>query len=78
MMMNGFGMMTWGVFNFFLGLLMVFFLVVMVIVAVKWLSSQNTPFFFGNKESALDILKKRYARGEIGKEEFESLRKDIE
>jgi uncharacterized membrane protein len=29
------------------------------------------------KESAEEILKKRYARGEISKEEFEHLRKAI-
>lgn len=29
-------------------------------------------------ENAVDILKKRYARGEITKEEFESMKKDLE
>jgi putative membrane protein len=28
-------------------------------------------------ETPLDILKKRYARGEIGKEEFEEMKKDL-
>jgi len=80
-MMNGMGMMgmmVWGVFSFLLGLLLIFLFVVVVVAAVKWLWGQQMPFSIGTKESALDILKKRYARGEIGKEEFERLKKDIE
>ncbi|MDY0042309.1 MAG: SHOCT domain-containing protein [Desulforhabdus sp.] len=31
-----------------------------------------------SSENAIDILKKRYARGEITKEEFEAMKRDLE
>ena len=76
-MMNGMGMMVWGVFSFLLGLLLIFLFVVAVAAAVKWLWGRETRFGIRGKESAVDILNKRYARGEIGKDEFERMKKDI-
>jgi len=31
----------------------------------------------GTSETPLDVLKKRYARGEINKEEFDKIRRDL-
>jgi putative membrane protein len=78
MMMDGVGMMVWGVFSFLLSLLLIFLIVVIVVAAVKWLWGQNLPFLTQSRETALDILKKRYARGEISKDEFEKIKRDIE
>ncbi len=77
-MMNGMGMMVWGVVSFLLGLLLIILFVVAAVAAVKWLWGQGMPFVIREKESALDILKMRYARGDIDKEQLERLKKDIE
>lgn len=59
-------------------LFMVLFWVLVIagaIYLVKWLTGQGMP---GRAESSLDILKKRYARGEISKQEFEEMRRDLQ
>jgi putative membrane protein len=77
-MMNGMGMMAWGVFGFLLGLVLIVLFVVAAATLVKWIWGQKTPWEWKNQERALDILKQRYARGEISKEEFERIKRDVE
>jgi len=64
------------------GLLMLLFwggLIVAAVVGVRWLWDRDRPAAQrGSEESALGILKQRYARGEIGREEFEMKRRDLE
>lgn len=69
------GSTGWG---WFMPILMIVFwgLVIWAIVAlVRGLSSGGGGS--RQEESALDMLKKRYARGEISKEEYEAKKKDI-
>jgi len=53
--------------------------IVVIVLFVKWLFHQGKTETRGpaQDESALEILKKRYAKGEINKEEFEQKKKDI-
>jgi len=60
------------------GLTMLLFwgvIVVALVILVKWLAGSMSS---STHRTALDILKERYARGEIGKEEFEQKRRDLE
>ena len=55
-------------------------IIVAVLFFVYWLFENGKIGGSGDRtaESALDILKKRYARGEIDKEQFESMKRDID
>lgn len=52
--------------------------IVGIVFLVKWVLDQTTTRRRETpEESALDILKKRYARGEINKEEYEEKKRDL-
>jgi putative membrane protein len=76
--MMGYGFPLFGGFG---GILMVIFwgLVLWGIISLIRGSVENGHTHNGgrNEKSALDILKERYAKGEINKEEFESKKKDL-
>ncbi len=63
------------------GLFMVIFwiaLIVGAVVGVRWLLSQGQGSSVPrDDETALEILKRRYARGEIDREEFETKKRDL-
>ncbi len=59
------------------GVFMILFWVA-VILLIIWLYRQITGAQgVVQADSALEILKQRYAKGEIGKEEFEKMKKDL-
>jgi len=77
---EGYGHMMWGGgYGVFGGLMMLVFwgvLIALIVVAVKWLlDSQGGR---RGRRDALDILRERYASGEIDEEEFDRRRKALE
>ena len=71
--------MGYGFSGFGGGIVMILFwilVVVGIVVLVKYAISNTTRS--DQSRSALDILKKRYAKGEIDKDEFESKKKDLQ
>jgi putative membrane protein len=56
------------------------FLAVLIAVVIYWLvrGEKSKTKDRSPDETPIDILKKRYAKGEITKEEFERMKKDLE
>lgn len=76
-------MMGWGSNNFLGEFMMLIFWVVIIVCIiwfVKYIGDRDNYTARKNRreKSALDILKERYAKGEIDKKEFDEKKRDIE
>ena len=64
----------WGIGMMFMMLLFWVLIIAGLVLGVRWLLRQDRE---RRSDSALEILRRRYARGEINKEEFEAKKKDL-
>lgn len=72
------GWWMWGAGGLVMMLMMLAFWGLMIaglVLGVRWLVSQGRN---ERPDRALEILRERYARGEINKEEFEARRRDLD
>ena len=61
------------------GFMWIFWILVIIglVFLIKWIVQSNKLSESRISDSSLEILKKRYARGEIDKQEFEHKKKDL-
>ncbi len=78
------GMMGWGYGTGWFGMIIMaafwIAIIVGIVFLIRWLviSTRTGGQGASSVDSPLEILKRRYARGEINKEEFEEKKKDLE
>ncbi len=67
----------WGPWGIGMMLMMLVFwglIIVALVFGIRWLVAEGRE---SRSDTALDILRQRYARGEINKEEFEAKKRDL-
>jgi len=65
----------WGVGMMLMMLVFWGVVIVGIILLIRWLASQGRES--RSADAALDILRQRYARGDISREEFEAKKRDL-
>jgi putative membrane protein len=68
----------WGPWGLAIMLAMLLFWALVLVglaLGVRWLVRQGRP---ARSDTALEILRERYARGEIGHDEFEAKKRDLQ
>jgi len=74
-------MAGWGAgFGLFGGLMMLLFWILIIagiVLLVRWFINEGKLKGLRTEETPLDILEKRYASGEIDREQFESMKREL-
>ncbi len=73
-------MMHWGDYGWGMGfgwIFMIIFWALVILGVVYVVQSVTRGVGKSGREEPLDILKKRYAKGEISREEFERMKEDL-
>lgn len=65
----------WGIGMMLMMLVFWAAVIVGIVLAIRWLVTQGKASH--PTDAALDILRQRYARGDISKEEFEAKKRDL-
>jgi len=70
----GYNMMPYSIFGFIFQIVGLVFLVLAILFVARYLMKNRKLRFWDN---SMEILKERYAKGEIDKKEFEEKKKDL-
>ena len=73
---GGYPMMDYG-FGWISMILWWILIVMGIVLLVRWAAGRSETDSRNREKTALDVLKDRYAKGEIDKKEFEEKKKDL-
>jgi len=75
---GGWHMMNWGHMNYGYGGVIMWIILLALIAIVVYFLVSGKKLIKKDDETPLEILRKRYAKGEISRQEYEKMKKDLE
>ena len=75
---SGFGAATFFLIPIFIMIAFWVAVIIGIVYFIKWVMATGKRHETKSEDTAIDILKKRYAKGEISREDFERIKQDIQ